>query len=225
MVQPTGVSLGFLRCRRLISPNIEVEIKINCSALTSSSLTDSIGAVTSFGTRGAGFRDLCFAVITKDSYCWWVLVYLMASWPQPLGSMPNLRSFSLQPSLAHPLKFPLPATDSICANKASSKRIIFRLLPERAVLLFKLFPWIDCHNKQRPTVLKTLAGHLTTNDNNRIETVINQNTTHSKGRNNCFLKSAVQSKSLSLAGRVLATSLGGSDMSCVPIVNPRYSGE
>ncbi|VFS47383.1 Uncharacterised protein [Budvicia aquatica] len=70
----------------------------------------------------------------------------MASWPQLLGSMPNLRSFSLQPSLTHALKLPRPTTDSICANKASSKRIIFRVLPERSVLLFKFFPCIRSYH-------------------------------------------------------------------------------
>lgn len=57
---------------------------------------------------------------------------------QPLGSMPNLRSFSRQASLTHELNCPGPAAVLICSNRSSSKRMFFFVLPERskAALVF-----------------------------------------------------------------------------------------
>lgn len=98
---------------------------------------------------------------------------------QPFGSIPCWRSFSRQASLTHALKFPSPATESICSNSASSKRIILRVLPERSCFSFSLLTCIGAyrhvslvfsgmhqitgkyHKRQRPVVLGTHTGRLT----------------------------------------------------------------
>ncbi|MGX8942698.1 hypothetical protein ACWWJF_23720 [Symbiopectobacterium sp. Eva_TO] len=98
---------------------------------------------------------------------------------QALGSMPNLRNFSLQAALTHALKLPFPAMDSICSSNPSSKRIIFLVLPERSWLDFLFFACIGAYRhvsllfngmrhakggylkKQRPEVFTALPGHLT----------------------------------------------------------------
>ncbi|HII3144455.1 TPA: hypothetical protein ACY3HI_002818 [Citrobacter braakii] len=102
------------------------------------------------------------------------------TYSRSLGSMPNLQSFSRQASLTQELNPPCPATDSILQSNSSSNRIIFLVLPERSVLFFTFFSCIGsyryvrfdlsgmnqstevCHKKQRPTVIATHAGRLTT---------------------------------------------------------------
>lgn len=55
---------------------------------------------------------------------------------QPFGSIPCLRSLSLQASLTHELKLPTPAALLICSRRSSSKRICFIVLPERSKPFF-----------------------------------------------------------------------------------------
>lgn len=109
---------------------------------------------------------------------------------QPIGFIPNLRSFSRQASLTHALKLPFPATKSICASSSSSNRICFIVLLERSNDFFSFFSCIgnyhlynECEygnyhillkqslteNITMPRSAGTLTRHLTTNDSNSIE--------------------------------------------------------
>ncbi|CAI1183608.1 Uncharacterised protein [Serratia ficaria] len=56
--QPSGDSLAFFRCRRLISPCMAATM--NCPVVSPSSLTDSIASTTSCGARACTFCDLLF---------------------------------------------------------------------------------------------------------------------------------------------------------------------
>lgn len=74
--QPSGDSLGFLRCRRLISPCMAVTM--NCPVVSPSSLTDSIASTTSCGARACTFCDfalIAFVAKAETSCCWWRTVY------------------------------------------------------------------------------------------------------------------------------------------------------
>ncbi|AQY77594.1 hypothetical protein B0W01_24945 [Serratia marcescens] len=74
--QPSGDSLAFLRCRRLISPCMAVTI--NCPVVSPSSLTDSIASTTSCGARACTFCDfalIAFVAKAETSCCWWRTVY------------------------------------------------------------------------------------------------------------------------------------------------------
>ncbi|PCO19665.1 hypothetical protein CQA18_09320 [Enterobacter hormaechei] len=71
-----SASLAFLRWRRLISPRIEVTI--NPALLSPSSLSDSISATTSCGTRTVKSCDFAFLLevaITDSFVIWCVSVY------------------------------------------------------------------------------------------------------------------------------------------------------
>lgn len=144
---------------------------------------------------------------------------------QPLGSMPKRSNSLRQAVLTHELKGSSPITELICSSKSSSNRIVRLVLLKRSYGFLSFSSCIgsnhyvslceyganhfigDNHKKQCPEVLETLTGHLTTNDNLSIEVAMYQNTTHPKGRNSHTLKSAVQSKNLSLAGSVLPASI------------------
>ena len=79
------VVLIFLRCRRLISPRIEVTI--NPALLSPSSLRDSISATTSCGTRTVNSCDFAFLLdvaITDSFDVWCVSVYAKKSYVQCL---------------------------------------------------------------------------------------------------------------------------------------------
>lgn len=65
---------------------------------------------------------------------------------QPFGSMPSFCSLSRQESFTHELNFPFPATASICSSNESSKRIIFRVLPERSFFFFRFFSCITAYS-------------------------------------------------------------------------------
>jgi len=74
--QPSGDSLAFLRCRRLISPCMAVTM--NCPVVSPSSLTDSIASTTSCGARACTFCDfalIAFVAKAETSCCWWRTVY------------------------------------------------------------------------------------------------------------------------------------------------------
>ncbi|AYO37199.1 host cell division inhibitor Icd-like protein [Serratia sp. P2ACOL2] len=74
--QLSGDSLGFLRCRRLISPCMAVTM--NCPVVSPSSLTDSIASTTSCGARACTFCDfalIAFVAKAETSCCWWRTVY------------------------------------------------------------------------------------------------------------------------------------------------------
>ncbi len=78
-------SLAFLRWRRLISPRIEVTI--NPALLSPSSLSDSISATTSCGTRTVKSCDFAFLLevaITDSLVVWCVSVYAKKSYAQCL---------------------------------------------------------------------------------------------------------------------------------------------
>lgn len=84
-VQLSGSDLAFLRCRRLISPRIEVTI--NPALLSPSSLSDSISATTSCGTRTVKSCDFAFLLevaITDSFDVWCVSVYAKKSYAQCL---------------------------------------------------------------------------------------------------------------------------------------------
>ncbi|EFN7991920.1 host cell division inhibitor Icd-like protein [Escherichia coli] len=84
-VQLSGSDLAFLRWRRLISPRIEVTI--NPALLSPSSLSDSISATTSCGTRTVKSCDFAFLleVAIPDSFdVWCVSVYAKKSYAQCL---------------------------------------------------------------------------------------------------------------------------------------------
>ncbi|VAS77387.1 Uncharacterised protein [Klebsiella pneumoniae] len=84
-VQLSGSDLAFLRCRRLISPRIEVTI--NPALLSPSSLSDSISATTSCGTRTVKSCDFAFLLevaITDSFDVWCVSVYAKKSYVQCL---------------------------------------------------------------------------------------------------------------------------------------------
>ncbi|HDC0748382.1 TPA: host cell division inhibitor Icd-like protein [Escherichia coli] len=120
---------------------------------------------------------------------------------QPFGSMPSLRSLSRQAFLTHELKLPGPATSLICCNNVSSKRMFFFVLPERSNFGFSFFSCIGTYhryklkpngtyhiedtqplNTAKPRSGGTLAGLLTTNDNESIEVAMLNHTTHPQGR-------------------------------------------
>ena len=120
---------------------------------------------------------------------------------QPFGSMPSLRSLSRQAFLTHELKLPGPATSLICCNNVSSKRMFFFVLPERSNFGFSFFSCIGTYhryklkpngtyhiedtqplNTAKPRSGGTLAGLLTTNDNESIEVAMRNHTTHPQGR-------------------------------------------
>lgn len=78
-------SLAFLRWRRLISPRIEVTI--NPALLSPSSLSDSISATTSCGTRTVKSCDFAFLLevaITDSFVIWCVSVYAKKTYAQCL---------------------------------------------------------------------------------------------------------------------------------------------
>lgn len=80
-----SASLAFLRWRRLISPRIEVTI--NPALLSPSSLSDSISATTSCGTRTVKSCDFAFLLevaITDSFDVWCVSVYAKKSYAQCL---------------------------------------------------------------------------------------------------------------------------------------------
>ncbi|MCK7086210.1 host cell division inhibitor Icd-like protein [Enterobacter kobei] len=80
-----SASLAFLRWRRLISPRIEVTI--NPALLSPSSLSDSISATTSCGTRTVKSCDFAFLLevaITDSFVIWCVSVYAKKSYAQCL---------------------------------------------------------------------------------------------------------------------------------------------
>lgn len=84
-VQLSGSDLAFLRWRRLISPRIEVTI--NPALLSPSSLSDSISATTSCGTRTVKSCDFAFLLevaITDSFDVWCVSVYAKKSYAQCL---------------------------------------------------------------------------------------------------------------------------------------------
>ena len=84
-VQLSGSDLAFLRWRRLISPRIEVTI--NPALLSPSSLSDSISATTSCGTRTVKSCDFAFLLevaITDSFDVWCVSVYAKKSYVQCL---------------------------------------------------------------------------------------------------------------------------------------------
>ncbi len=71
-VQPSGSSLDFLRCLRLISPCMAVTM--NCPVVSPSCFTDSIASTTSWGARACTFCDLLFTwslcTTGLHSYMW-----------------------------------------------------------------------------------------------------------------------------------------------------------
>lgn len=80
-----SASLAFLRWRRLISPRIEVTI--NPALLSPSSLSDSISATTSCGTRTVNSCDFAFLLevaITDSFGIWCVSVYAKKTYAQRL---------------------------------------------------------------------------------------------------------------------------------------------
>lgn len=80
-----SATLPFLRWRRLISPRIEVTI--NPALLSPSSLSDSISATTSCGTRTVKSCDFAFLLevaITDSFDVWCVSVYAKKSYAQCL---------------------------------------------------------------------------------------------------------------------------------------------
>lgn len=80
-----SASLAFLRWRRLISPRIEVTI--NPALLSPSSLSDSISATTSCGTRTVKSCDFAFLLevaITDSFVIWCVSVYAKKTYAQCL---------------------------------------------------------------------------------------------------------------------------------------------
>ncbi|WP_426729476.1 host cell division inhibitor Icd-like protein [Enterobacter cloacae complex sp. 357B1] len=84
-IQFFSSSLAFLRWRRLISPRIEVTI--NPALLSPSSLSDSISATTSCGTRTVKSCDFAFLLevaITDSLVIWCVSVYAKKSYAQCL---------------------------------------------------------------------------------------------------------------------------------------------
>lgn len=75
-VQPSGASLDFLRCLRLISPCMAVTM--NCPVVSPSSFTDSIASTTSCGARACTFCDFAltaFVATDEISLVWWRTVY------------------------------------------------------------------------------------------------------------------------------------------------------
>ena len=68
---------------------------------------------------------------------------------QSFGSIPSRRNFSRQASLTHELKFPLPATESICSSNISSKRMFFFVLPERSKAGFAALSCIGTYHCYR----------------------------------------------------------------------------
>lgn len=68
---------------------------------------------------------------------------------QSFGSIPSRRNFSRQASLTHELKFPLPATESICSSNISSKRMFFFVLPERSKAGFAVLSCIGTYRHYR----------------------------------------------------------------------------
>ncbi|EAT2971004.1 host cell division inhibitor Icd-like protein [Salmonella enterica subsp. enterica serovar Worthington] len=84
-VQLSDSNLAFLRWRRLISPRIAVTI--NPALLSPSSLSDSISATTSCGTRTVKSCDFAFLLdvaITDSFDVWCVSVYAKKSYAQCL---------------------------------------------------------------------------------------------------------------------------------------------
>lgn len=84
-VQLSDSDLAFLRWRRLISPRIAVTI--NPALLSPSSLSDSISATTSCGTRTVKSCDFAFLLdvaITDSFDVWCVSVYAKKSYAQCL---------------------------------------------------------------------------------------------------------------------------------------------
>ncbi|EPM5596450.1 host cell division inhibitor Icd-like protein [Citrobacter braakii] len=84
-IQDFGSSFAFWRWRRLISPRIEVTI--NPALLSPSSLSDSISATTSCGTRTVKSCDFAFLLevaITDSFDVWCVSVYAKKSYAQCL---------------------------------------------------------------------------------------------------------------------------------------------
>jgi hypothetical protein len=87
--QPSGDSLGFLRCRRLISPCMAVTM--NWAVLSPSSLTNSTASATSCGTRALIFCDLLlmlFGDITGLRVFLWVPVYTKNNFKKGLKWVP-----------------------------------------------------------------------------------------------------------------------------------------
>lgn len=88
-VQPSGASLDFLRCLRLISPCMAVTM--NWAVLSPSSLTNSTASATSCGTRALIFCDLLlmlFGDITGLRVFWWVPVYTKNNFEKGLKWVP-----------------------------------------------------------------------------------------------------------------------------------------
>lgn len=84
-IQDFGSSFAFWRWRRLISPRIEVTI--NPALLSPSSLSDSISATTSCGTRTVKSCDFAFLLevaITDSFVIWCVSVYAKKTYAQCL---------------------------------------------------------------------------------------------------------------------------------------------
>lgn len=92
--QPSGDSLAFFRCRRLISPSMAVTMKPE--VLSPSALTDSIASTISWGTRA--FNDCDFALtvpvaIDFPLYVRWATVYTeinqfkYLTWATPLNKV------------------------------------------------------------------------------------------------------------------------------------------
>ncbi|EPL2205698.1 hypothetical protein [Klebsiella variicola] len=129
-----------------------------------STLSDSVlvGLLVGTGGREAGF---------------WVSVM-----SHPFGSIPSRSRRWRQESLTHELKFPCPATESICLSSASSKRMFFTVLLERSNSRFVFFSCIGIYHRcsvfadgiyhlilnqvlktAKPGSARTLTGPLTTN--------------------------------------------------------------
>jgi hypothetical protein len=118
---------------------------------------------------------------------------------QPFGLMPALRNLSRQASFTHELKLPSPASSLICSSSPSSKRMIFRVLFVRSVLFFIGDSCIGSYHyanvilngmnhfkfgsskKQRPVVLATHTGRLTTNVSESNEVAMSNTITPQTG--------------------------------------------
>ncbi len=75
-VQPSGASLAFFLCLRLISPCMAVTM--NCPVVSPSSFTESIAFTTSCGARACTFCDLeliALLAITSSPLFLWITVY------------------------------------------------------------------------------------------------------------------------------------------------------
>jgi hypothetical protein len=119
---------------------------------------------------------------------------------QPFGSMPSLRNFSRHASFTQALKLPVPAMESTCSSRESSKRIIFLVLPERSCFSFSFLACIGAYRRdslnlngmhhitgnyrkrQRPGVLPALPRRLTTSVTTDNEAAMKNSTTHPQGR-------------------------------------------